>query len=66
MIKQMRECLQTGTPLGNDRFYVQIEQALGRSVGFSKRGRPKKSAEEDDVAGSNSAKQLPLKEARSV
>jgi putative transposase len=52
-IKRMRECLQTGTPLGNDRFHVQIEQVLGRSVGFSKRGRPKKPAEEKDAAGSN-------------
>ncbi|PTN11843.1 hypothetical protein [Nitrosomonas aestuarii] len=32
--------LHSGTPLGNERFKQQIESALGRSVGFSKRGRP--------------------------
>jgi hypothetical protein len=57
----MRESLQTRIPLGNDRFRVQIEQALGRSVGFSKRGRPKKSVEEDSTETRSSAKQLPLK-----
>jgi putative transposase len=40
-VKQMQQCLQTGTPFGNDRFREQIEQTLGRKVGFSKRGRPK-------------------------
>ena len=38
----VRSCLQTGTPLGNDRFRTQIEQALGVKVGYSARGRPKK------------------------
>jgi hypothetical protein len=38
--------LQTGTPLGKDRFRDQIEKVLGARVGYSKRGRPKKLAED--------------------
>jgi putative transposase len=59
-ITQMRTCLQTGTPLGNDRFRAQIEQALGRSVGLSRRGRPRKPVENDGAASRSFAKQLPL------
>jgi putative transposase len=42
LIRDLRACLQTGTPLGNDRFRAQIEQALGVRVGYSTRGRPTK------------------------
>jgi putative transposase len=42
LLRNLRACLQTGTPLGNDRFRAQIEQALGVRVGYSTRGRPKK------------------------
>jgi len=42
LVRNVRACLQTGTPLGNDRFRAQIEQALGVGVGYSTRGRPKK------------------------
>lgn len=38
----LRACLQTGTPLGTDRFRARIEQALGLRVGYSTRGRPKR------------------------
>ncbi len=38
----IRACLQTGTPLGNDRFREEIEQALKVKVGHSCRGRPRK------------------------
>jgi hypothetical protein len=41
MLREMRSCLQTGTPLGNERFR-EIERALGVKVGYSARGRPKK------------------------
>ena len=41
LLQDVRSCLQTGTPLGNDRFRLQIEQALGVKVGYSRRGRPK-------------------------
>ncbi len=41
MLSDVRACLQTGTPLGNDRFRLQIEQALDVKVGYSTRGRPK-------------------------
>jgi len=47
-IGDVRACLQTGTPLGNDRFRAQIEQALGVKVGYSRRGRPRKLAAEPD------------------
>jgi putative transposase len=42
LLRTMRSCLQTGTPLGNDRFRAQVEQALGVRVGYSTRGRPRK------------------------
>ena len=29
MLRDLRSCLQTGTPLGNDRFRARIEQAPG-------------------------------------
>jgi len=47
-LRTLRACLQTGTPLGNDRFREQIEQALGVKVGYSSRGRPQKPAAEGD------------------
>ena len=59
-ITQLRESLQTGTPLGNDRFRAQIEQALGRAVGFSRRGRPKKPIEASSKESVRHAKQLPI------
>ena len=55
LVRNLRACLQTGTPLGNDRFRAQIEQALGVRVGHSSRGRPKKppagpSSDDDQLA----------------
>jgi hypothetical protein len=44
-LEGIRSCLQTGTPLGNDRFRTQIEQALKVKVGQSRRGGPKKPKE---------------------
>ena len=38
----LRCALQTGTPLGNERFKAEIEAALNTKVGFARRGRPKK------------------------
>jgi len=49
MLGDVRACLQTGTPLGNDRFREQIEQTLGVKVGYSARGRPKKPVSELDL-----------------
>ena len=43
-LELIRACLQSGTPMGNERFKQQIESTLGRSVGELKRGRPAKSA----------------------
>ena len=37
----LRGSFQTGTPLGNEKFRVEIETALGLKVGFVRRGRPK-------------------------
>jgi putative transposase len=39
-LHDIRATVQTGTPLGKDRFRKQIEQALGCKVGQSRRGRP--------------------------
>ncbi len=41
MLNDVCACLQTGTPLGNDRFRLQIEQALGVKGGYRARGGPK-------------------------
>ncbi len=38
----LRCALQSGTPLGNDKFKAEIEAVLGRKVGFARRGRPPK------------------------
>lgn len=46
LVRDLRACLRTGTPLGHDRFRAQVEQALGVRVGYSTRGRPKKPPEE--------------------
>jgi putative transposase len=48
-VEQVRACLQTGTPFGNDRFREQIQRTLGRKVGYSKRGRPVKSADDGGI-----------------
>lgn len=39
----LRSSMQSGTPIGNDKFKSQIEAALGRKVGLAKPGRPKRS-----------------------
>lgn len=41
-VHDIRTTVQTGTPLGNDRFRAQIEQALSCKVGQARRGRPSK------------------------
>jgi len=41
-LKLLRSTLQTGTPLGNARFKMEIEAALNIKVGFARRGRRKK------------------------
>lgn len=41
-VHYIRAAVQTGTPLGNDRFREQIENQLKRKVGHARRGRPKK------------------------
>jgi len=41
-VHNIRATVQTGTPLGNDRFKQQIEQTVQRKVGQSRRGRPEK------------------------
>lgn len=38
----LRRALQTGTPLGNEKFKAEIEATLDIKVGFARRGRPKK------------------------
>ena len=41
-IHSIRATVQTGTPLGNERFKQEIEQTLQRKVGQARRGRPDK------------------------
>jgi len=40
----LRSALQTGTPLGNDKFKAEIEVALNLKVGYARRGRPQKAS----------------------
>lgn len=40
--KDIRDALQTGTPLGNDFFRDKIEKKLNSKVGQARRGRPSK------------------------
>lgn len=39
-VHDIRATVQTGTPLGNDRFREQVERTLGSKVGHARRGRP--------------------------
>ena len=41
-ITTIRNALQTGTPLGKERFKEQVEVALSRKVGYAARGRPRR------------------------
>jgi len=49
LLKEIRDAAQFGTPLGNDRFRKEIEYTLGRRVGRTKRGRPRKDNPEDEI-----------------
>jgi len=40
-VHDIRTTVQTGTPLGNDRFRQQVELTLGCKVGQARRGRPR-------------------------
>jgi putative transposase len=42
LLHDIRATVQTGTPLGNDHFRQQIEQALQCKVGQARRGRPRR------------------------
>ena len=42
ILNDIRNCAQTGTPLGNNKFKSQIESKLKIKVGYNTRGRPKK------------------------
>jgi len=44
-VHKIRKCLSYNYPLGNTRFKEQIEKALGRQVGYRKRGRPRQRVE---------------------
>lgn len=41
-LHDIRATVQTGTPLGNDRFLDQIEKVLNCKVGQARRGRPRR------------------------
>ncbi|MGH1439488.1 MAG: hypothetical protein ACRBBR_05190 [Cellvibrionaceae bacterium] len=40
-IHEIRKCLSANQVLGKSHFKAQVEAALGRSVGYPQRGRPK-------------------------
>jgi putative transposase len=41
-VDRIRAAWQTGTPLGGERFRKSVERTLRTTVGYAKRGRPKK------------------------
>ena len=41
MINEIMASVQTGTPLGNEKFKSEIEGLLGMKVGYNRRGRSK-------------------------
>ena len=45
----LRCALQTGTPLGNEKFKAEIEAILNLKVGFAHRGRPRKEIKETRI-----------------
>jgi len=45
-VEDIRTCLQSGTPLGNERFRAEVERMLKVKVGHATRGRPKKKERE--------------------
>lgn len=55
-IHSIRATVQTGTPLGNERFEQEMEQTLQRKVGQARRGRPDRSERSRD--GPESGKPL--------
>jgi putative transposase len=44
--KDIRACLQSGTPLGSEGFRERIERTLGVAVGQARRGRPRRAVPE--------------------
>jgi putative transposase len=42
LIKEISPSLQTGTPLGGQKFKGEIEELLGMKVGYTRQGRPQK------------------------
>ncbi|HAI68462.1 MAG TPA: transposase [Gammaproteobacteria bacterium] len=42
LIKEISSSLQTGTPLGSQKFKDEIEELLGMKVGYTRQGRPQK------------------------
>ncbi len=45
----IRSALQSGTPLGGDRFQARIERALMVKVGHDRRGRPRTRSAADSI-----------------
>jgi hypothetical protein len=42
LIKEISTSLQTGTPLGSQKFKGEIEELLGMKVGYTRQGMPQK------------------------
>ena len=41
-MEMIQQCVQSGTPLGDERYQAELSKKLGFQVGYSKRGRPRK------------------------
>jgi len=44
-LREIRDFLQSGTPLGSNRFWEEIEAVLAARVGYVRRGRPRSDPE---------------------
>jgi len=58
-LAELRMALNQDQPIGNDRFYTQIEATTGQRRELRKRGRPRKKLEEESAA-SDEQRNLPL------
>ncbi len=58
-LSELRMALNQDQPIGNDRFYREIETVTGQRRELRKRGRPRK-AKEDDSDGEKGQIELPL------
>jgi hypothetical protein len=59
LVEKVEVCNQ-GQPVGNRRFYAEIEAMTGQRCELRKRGRPRKTNEKETPLTDSEQQQLPL------